>query len=133
MHPRFPRAPVPRLYEQSGACSVLRRLLLPVLHEPFLPTVHELHHLGLLVRGQYLEHLGFDPRLLYFQFDHVLRLLGGNLTGLGLIEIAALHQLAHGLVALPHLLEQGMHRGFLFVHDLFDLRLLRVRQTEIVH
>jgi hypothetical protein len=124
----------PQIQLLTGRVLRVRSLLtfLHVLLEPRLPLGYELSQLRLLVRGKNLVSLGGDARVLHFKLSMNLRSLSCNCLRLGLIKRAALDELHHLLMSLHFLLEQRFHRRLLFSYDLFDLRLLRVAEIQVI-
>ena len=69
--------------------------------------IHELGHLGFLVRSQDLKQRRMDARLLHDEVSHGLSLLRSHCPNLGFVEGAAGFKLLQRLVSLLHLLGQG--------------------------
>src|ERR1700693_83625 len=76
-------------------CLILRLVLLfmAVSHEAVLVLVHELRHLGFLIRSQDLEQRGMDARFLHDEVSHGLSLLRCHCPNLGFVDSAAVLKL----------------------------------------
>src|SRR5208282_1489012 len=124
--------PSPAVGLLTRRCFRVSSLILHSLLEPLFPLGNELSQLGFLIRGQNLVRLVSDARVLHFKLRMNLRSLGCNCLRLRLIKGATLDERHHLFMGLHFLLEQRFQRGLLFGDDLFDLRLLRIREIQVI-